>query len=108
MVESLGDWAPRVILDGVRARRGGHHHPQQEPQLVAQSLPRPVIDDLVQVLGQCPASPADNSEGSRNVLGDGLASNGRGKAGMTVRARSFWTINGVGTAIIYRIAPDRR
>jgi len=44
------------------ACRRGNHHGQQKPQPVAQALPRPVINYLIQVLGQCAASGANSRD----------------------------------------------
>lgn len=68
---------------------GGHYHGQQETELVAQSLPRPVINSLIQVLGQRPASGTNISDidgdESGDVLNlnvkDRLTGNGQSKAG---------------------------
>jgi len=78
-----------LVVSGARCR--GHHHGQHEPQLVAQPLARPVINDPVQILGEDTAPsrqielPVEVRGGCPGVcsgefLGDRLATSGRGKA----------------------------
>ena len=70
-------------------RRRGDDHGQQEPQLVAQPLPRPMINNLVQVLDQRTAIGTNSTDAARDISvdlpggvgGDRLASNRRGEAG---------------------------
>jgi len=49
-----------LVMSGARCR--SNHHPQQEPQLVAQALSRPVINYLIQVLNERAISATNSRE----------------------------------------------
>jgi hypothetical protein len=93
-------------MPGTRHR--GHDHRQQETQLVAQSLPRPVINDLIQVLLSQRTTRSRNSSEVPGEVSGGLRATRpdtgwpvTGATRVMTRARSFWTINGTGTLILY-------
>jgi hypothetical protein len=72
-----------------RTRRRRDDHGQQEPQLLAQPLPRPVINDLIEVVGQRTPTHTNTRDPAQDlaadlmggIRGDRLVGNGPNEAG---------------------------